>query len=323
MENGTKKTIIWESNSEPPKNYIWAKPDGSMVEYNENTKSWNNSTSISDSGSTSNNFTITTIPESNGAFEFVSTPNSIYELVADQFTSEDFTGNNDLPDAFGTEDTVEPYILLANERLIQKLGLTKEQFIALNNEGSRITVQGRSEQMNEWAWITKQKAPAPSLPGLPPLSVLNYECEFGDFQNQNFYIHWECSIDGTKVYIDSLDFYWDPIVDVDISNPTTAMSFNLGTTTNERINIDCDDNEGQVVILTVTPSDSSDQSILRFITSNNYFEAEDVSNNYPGLSEGQHAIRIYAVTRFNNNEQLTAVIGEIEATCYLSFGYQK
>ena len=34
MENGTKKTIIWENNTEPPKNYIWGKADGKFYEYN-------------------------------------------------------------------------------------------------------------------------------------------------------------------------------------------------------------------------------------------------------------------------------------------------
>ena len=35
MENGQKKIIIWENNSEPPKNYIWIKADGKAYEYDE------------------------------------------------------------------------------------------------------------------------------------------------------------------------------------------------------------------------------------------------------------------------------------------------
>ena len=35
-----KKTIIWEDNNEPPKDYIWAKKDGKFYEYNYVTRSW-------------------------------------------------------------------------------------------------------------------------------------------------------------------------------------------------------------------------------------------------------------------------------------------
>lgn len=42
-----KKTIIWEDNSEPPKDYIWAKKDGKFYEYNYATRSWVESESIS------------------------------------------------------------------------------------------------------------------------------------------------------------------------------------------------------------------------------------------------------------------------------------
>lgn len=35
-----KKTIIWEDNNEPPKDYIWAKKDGKFYEYNYATRSW-------------------------------------------------------------------------------------------------------------------------------------------------------------------------------------------------------------------------------------------------------------------------------------------
>lgn len=42
-----KKTIIWEDNNEPPKDYIWAKKDGKFYEYNYVTRSWVESKSIS------------------------------------------------------------------------------------------------------------------------------------------------------------------------------------------------------------------------------------------------------------------------------------
>ena len=42
-----KKTIIWEDNNEPPKDYIWAKKDGKFYEYSYATRSWVESKSIS------------------------------------------------------------------------------------------------------------------------------------------------------------------------------------------------------------------------------------------------------------------------------------
>lgn len=42
-----KKTIIWEDNNEPPKDYIWAKKDGKFYEYDYVTRSWVESKSIS------------------------------------------------------------------------------------------------------------------------------------------------------------------------------------------------------------------------------------------------------------------------------------
>lgn len=47
-----KKTIIWEDNNEPPKSYIWAKPDGRFYEYSA-TKGWTESKLISSNGSSS------------------------------------------------------------------------------------------------------------------------------------------------------------------------------------------------------------------------------------------------------------------------------
>lgn len=41
-----KKTIIWEDNNNPPKNYIWAKSDGKFYEYNYDKKDWEESKTI-------------------------------------------------------------------------------------------------------------------------------------------------------------------------------------------------------------------------------------------------------------------------------------
>lgn len=40
MQEGTKKTIIWETNSEPPRNYIWVKHDGVPYEYDNDIREW-------------------------------------------------------------------------------------------------------------------------------------------------------------------------------------------------------------------------------------------------------------------------------------------
>ena len=42
-----KKTIIWEDNNEPPKDYIWAKKDGKFYEYNYTVRDWVESSLIS------------------------------------------------------------------------------------------------------------------------------------------------------------------------------------------------------------------------------------------------------------------------------------
>ena len=50
-----KKTIIWEDNNEPPKDYIWAKKDGKFYEYSYTTMGWVESKSISGGNSGSSN----------------------------------------------------------------------------------------------------------------------------------------------------------------------------------------------------------------------------------------------------------------------------
>lgn len=42
-----KKTIWYDTNSEPPKNYIWIKADGKAYEYNNSTRSWELSKTMS------------------------------------------------------------------------------------------------------------------------------------------------------------------------------------------------------------------------------------------------------------------------------------
>lgn len=45
-----KKTIIWENNNEPPKDYIWIKSDGKAYEYSYSQGKWIESKSINGSG---------------------------------------------------------------------------------------------------------------------------------------------------------------------------------------------------------------------------------------------------------------------------------
>ncbi len=42
-----KKTIIWEDNNEPPKNYLWVKSDGKVYEFNYTDRKWEESQMIS------------------------------------------------------------------------------------------------------------------------------------------------------------------------------------------------------------------------------------------------------------------------------------
>ena len=42
-----KKTIIWEDNNEPPKDYIWVKSDGKAYEYSYSERCWKESWTVS------------------------------------------------------------------------------------------------------------------------------------------------------------------------------------------------------------------------------------------------------------------------------------
>lgn len=53
-----KKTIIWEDNNEPPKNYIWVKSDGNAYEFNHTTRQWEKIMSSNGSHNSSSNNSI-------------------------------------------------------------------------------------------------------------------------------------------------------------------------------------------------------------------------------------------------------------------------
>ena len=42
-----RKTIIWEDNNEPPKDYIWVKSDNKAYEYSYSENKWVESKTIS------------------------------------------------------------------------------------------------------------------------------------------------------------------------------------------------------------------------------------------------------------------------------------
>ena len=41
-----KRTIIWEDNSEPPKDYIWVKSDNKAYEFDYKDRKWKESRTI-------------------------------------------------------------------------------------------------------------------------------------------------------------------------------------------------------------------------------------------------------------------------------------
>lgn len=41
-----KRTIIWEDNSEPPKDYFWVKGDGKVYEFDYTDRLWKESKTI-------------------------------------------------------------------------------------------------------------------------------------------------------------------------------------------------------------------------------------------------------------------------------------
>lgn len=66
-----KKTIIWEENTEPPRNYIWVKSDNKAYEYNNITRKWEESEMFS-SG--------TECEEDTFPYEYISIPDFTIEI---------------------------------------------------------------------------------------------------------------------------------------------------------------------------------------------------------------------------------------------------
>lgn len=95
-----KKTIIWEDNNEPPKDYIWAKKDGKFYEYSYATRNWIESKLIKaeESGENGNSgkserFTLADL--------FMEIKKSEMEQFEQQ--GESFTGELLYPDTFVTK----------------------------------------------------------------------------------------------------------------------------------------------------------------------------------------------------------------------------
>lgn len=82
-----KKTIIWEDNNEPPKDYIWIKSDGKAYEYSYSQRKWIESKSISGSGNSESVEANPTIEDGD-----VTTPLNALKIGESVYTVE---GNSD------------------------------------------------------------------------------------------------------------------------------------------------------------------------------------------------------------------------------------
>lgn len=114
-----KKTIIWEDNTEPPKNYIWAKKDSKFYEYDYNVRDWVESTSINSSGSGSSsdadsfinavsNFSIKIKKDKSGFFSETGEP--VDNIV---YASPYYTAGNQ-PEELGELTSIEEYFDISN-----------------------------------------------------------------------------------------------------------------------------------------------------------------------------------------------------------------
>lgn len=323
MENGTKKTIIWESNSEPPKNYIWAKPDGSIVEYNENTKKWENSESIAgeSSGSESTSSTsmiINTIPEHGGSYVWQASAQAIYDLTSDMFTPEDFSGNNDLPDQLldmEDMDTVKPYLKVASERVIQQFDITKEQLI---NSGLEITIKGALDEQvcpldRKYAEFNDND-----------FSSVVYECgaNYEIISNKKeFNFRWNGYVDGNDIMLITLNMEWDTSIDSNVS-----ISFSNGATPDSPFSLDVEE-YASTIVMTVNPANELDKNNLVLSTSDEHIIATDITATYmedeslEPLTEGQRAISVYLTENMRKDftGYVTVRLGNKYAKCYGKF----
>lgn len=98
-----KKTIIWEDNNEPPKNYIWVKSDGNAYEFNHTTRQWEKIMSSNESGSGDSE----NDEELNAFMEFFDGLDDSYKkvpfvLFIDQYNETPLPEQNEL---FGDKDT--------------------------------------------------------------------------------------------------------------------------------------------------------------------------------------------------------------------------
>ena len=97
METLKKKTIIWEDNNEPPKNYIWVKSDGKAYEYNNSTRSWELSNTVGGSNGSGTDSNASHVYEVNSLEDIQNPkegdiaiiPDSLRELTIEPTVTED------------------------------------------------------------------------------------------------------------------------------------------------------------------------------------------------------------------------------------------
>lgn len=107
-----KKTIIWEDNNEPPKNYIWVKSDGNAYEFNHTTRQWEKIMSSNGSGSDDSE----NDEELNAFMEFFdglddSLKNLPFVCSMDEYNEEPLSEQNEL---FGNKDTASNALIFAD-----------------------------------------------------------------------------------------------------------------------------------------------------------------------------------------------------------------
>ena len=124
-----KKTIIWEDNNEPPKDYIWAKNDGKFYEYSHAQRKWIESNLIS-SGSGEEQDVMSIIKE---AFREV-VKEDIYYTNLDEFNP--FYGMSEEDVVYPDLYIIEEYSEDTNKYVMKQLKDIKELIAEMSYNGS-------------------------------------------------------------------------------------------------------------------------------------------------------------------------------------------
>lgn len=109
-----KKTIIWEDNNEPPKNYIWVKSDKNAYEFNHTTRQWEKimSSNGNGSGDSENN------EELDAFMEFFDGLDNSFKKLPTAVSIDEYN-NNPLPEQyelFGNKEAASQVLVFVNVR---------------------------------------------------------------------------------------------------------------------------------------------------------------------------------------------------------------